>query len=214
MEEVVSLHTGLLRLGLAVEHSVRFWTRARTDSPLSELREAAWREKWFDDLSKSRVHYLVGQLGKRFPFPARELLDFSPRAEHRSNALVCHWHLLLSDPLYRAFASEFLFGRWAVTDASVDLATTREWLKSRPLTADWQPTTLGRMASGLLSAATEAGLCEGRGSTGKTLRLPTVDRDDIKYLHRMLSLAGAVHQFKTYLMSVGQTVDSWEEVTT
>ena len=158
MIEVSVPHTGLLRLGLATAYSVIFWSRATEDIPAAEIARTAEEQGWFGDISSSRVRYVVRQLQKRFPYPARKLLGFQPRAGSGQDALVCHWHLQLNDPLYRHYTSHYLLGCWSGPTTSVTLDGTEQWVRGRPSAREWKANTQRRMASGLMSAATEAGL--------------------------------------------------------
>lgn len=203
MQEVSIPHTGLLRLGLATAHSLAFWTRATVDAPLGELCRMAEEQSWFGDSTPSRVKYLVAHLQKRFPYPARKLLEFRSRPEPRKNALVCHWHLQLADPVYRDYTGHFLLLCWA-RGGSLSLDETAAWLARRAPARHWRENTRRRMASGLMSAATEAGLLSRTSRMERELKLPPVDEDDLAYLGELLKLAGAqTKSSNPYLISVG-----------
>jgi hypothetical protein len=204
MQEIIAPHTGLLRLGLAVPQSVIYWRRADRPLEVGELREKAILEAWFENLSESRVKYLVNQLEKRFPFEVRALLGFQERPDENQNRLICHWSLQLTDPLYRSYTCEHLLERWSNPDSSVSLASSIRWVKKEPITADWSQATVRRLAAGLLSAATEAGLCSGAGKGERNLKLPVVTPEDIHYLESLLRLAGAQEHLHTYLTAVGR----------
>ena len=210
MEELNTPHTALLRLGLAAPQSILFWQRALDDLPLQQLCRQASEEQWFPELSKARSNYLVGQMEKRFPFPSRELLGFRARPEPQQNLLVCHWHLQLSDPLYRSFCSNFLIGCWSNPTTSVSLEASTRWVEKQEIAHKWQASTIRRMASGLLSAASEAGLCSAKGRGERELRLPLVKPEDIDYLKALLDLAKARHHMPSYLMSVGKSDEQGE----
>jgi bacteriophage exclusion system BrxA-like protein len=205
MTEVTTPHTGLLRLGLAVSHSVKFWSRATTDQPVDQICSAADREQWFGVLTESRLKYLVGQLQKRFPYPARKLLSFRPRPEPHQNTLICHWHLQLTDPLYREYTSSFLLSCWSGPTTSVSIDSSASWVKRQPLAREWATSTQRRMASGLLSAATEAGLVARTGRNERELKLPTVDSENLMYLRKLLREADATDNEETYLMSLDKS---------
>jgi len=205
--EVQTPHTGLLRLGLALPQSVIFWQRATQDSTLKALQEQAVTEHWFDGLSDARTRYIVGQLSKRFPYEARRELGFGKGLEPRQAQLICHWHLQLTDPVYRRFTSEYLLSRWTSPHASVELEGVIKWVSGLPLAKDWKTVTVRRMGSGLLSAATEAGLCQGSGKKEKVLRVPPVEPEDKRYLLSLLSGAGASTSLSMYLSSVGQSTE-------
>lgn len=207
MIEVTEPHTGLLRLGLALPQSLIFWERARHDATPSELVQTALEEGWYPELSRARVDYLVKQLARRFPFSARRMLEFQRRAENSGNQLVCHWHLQLTDPLYRHFTRDFLLSQWSTGNASVDLEECENWVREQEVARDWKPVTVRRMGSGLLNAATEAGLCSGSGRGEHLLKIPTVNTEDIEYLRLLLAEAGASEQLHGYLLSVGVSAE-------
>lgn len=204
MIEVSTHHTGLLRLGLAPSHSVTFWTRAKEDLSVDELCRLAAKQDWFGNLTSSRLRYLVAQLQKRFPYPARELLGFQPRPEQAQDTLVCHWHLQLTDPLYRDYTSRYLIGCWSGPTTSVSIDSSAQWVKRQPSTRKWASNTQRRMASGLLSAATEAGLVARTGRNERELKLPPVSAEDLGYLDGLLRTAGVKNR-EAYLVSVGKS---------
>lgn len=205
MVEITTPHTGLLRMGVMPTASVTFWSRATEDQSTAELSQRAQDENWFEAASPARVSYIVGQLQKRFPYPARQLLEFRPRSDAQ-NLLICHWHLQLSDPLYRSYTSQFLLERWSSPTTSVDLRSTITWVQRCELTQHWQEATVKKLASALLSAAAEVGLCTGAGPAERDLKIPTVSTDDIEYLKALLDLAGASEKLDGYLISVGQSL--------
>jgi len=203
MREIKAPHTGLLRLGLALEQSVVFWQKAGEDKPVADLQDQAWDEGWFSEVSRTRARYLVTQLEKRFPFEVRNLLHFKAKPGEQQNRLVCHWSLQLTDPVYRDYTCHYLLNRWASPETIATLDGSQEWVRSLPLAAEWSTNTVRRMASGLLSAATEAGLCSPSGKSERTLRLPPVTEEDRDYLGKLLKLAGAEEHLSTYLTAVG-----------
>ena len=210
MEELNTPHTALLRLGLAAPQSILFWQKAVEDLPLPQLCQKAFEEQWFPELSKSRLTYLVGQMQKRFPFVSRELLGFRARSEPQQNLLICHWHLQLTDPLYRSFSSNFLMDCWSNPTTSVSLEASTRWVEKQEIAREWQASTVRRMASGLLSAASDAGLCSSKGRGERELKLPLVKADDIDYLKALLNLAKAGNHLPHYLMSVGKSDEQGE----
>ena len=207
MLEVTTPHTGLLRLGLALSQSVVFWERAREDKPVKALQEQAVAEEWFGSLSATRTRYVVGQLSKRFPFEAREALSFGDGLEPHQAQLRCHWHLQLADPVYRRFTSQYLLGRWTSPHAMVELEGVIKWVGGLPLAQDWKTVTVRRMGSGLLSAATEAGLCQGGGKKERILKVPRSEPEDIIYLRTVLSRAQAMDSLPLYMNSIGQSME-------
>ena len=202
MKEVTAPHTGLLRLGLAVPQSLIFWERATSDLKTSDLAREAFEAHWFGDSTQARTRYLIGQLQRRFPFVVRQAL----RSElaNLQKELICHWHLQLTDPLYRAYTGEFILSCWSGTTTSIDLESSVDWVREQPIAQNWQPATIRRLASGLLSAATDAGLCKGNSRTEKELRIPTVTEADMKYLALLLDQAECRDRLP-YSLSVGRS---------
>lgn len=199
-KEETSPHTGLLRLGLVVEQSQIFWCRAGQERDARVLAEQASRQEWFQDTSDSRSRYLVQQLSRRFPPECRAELARSPDLQA---SLVCHWHLQLTDPLYRLYTGEYLMERWSSPTQSVSLEGSNEWARKQAYTFGWRPNTVRRLASGLLSSATEAGLCRRSGRRERELRLPRVESRDREYLTSLLEKAGALGSRSMYLLPVG-----------
>lgn len=203
MRELQTPHTGLLRLGLAVSQSLLFWERAHEDWSTEELKNRAFKESWFGELSQSRAHYLVTTLERRFPFPARQQLGFKRRDTLQQNQLVCHWHLQLTDPLYRSFTTSFLFEQWALGEGSVNLEQCVAWVSRQTLAHSWKEITRRRLASALLGAAKDAGLCSGAHRGERMLRIPSVIQTDLSYLKGLLLSADAEAKLPDYLLSVG-----------
>lgn len=180
MRHATSEHTGLLRMGLEVELSRTFWSRAQDGEEAKERRARAAQEAWFPALSEARLRYVMAELEKRFPPRALASLRRWQPDEGRA-PLVCHWHLQWSDPLYRDFSSGFLVGAWARPEARVSVADVDQWLGQRGSHSGWSLSTRRRLASGLLSAACEAGFVRGAGRA-KELRTVPVDSASLTYL--------------------------------
>lgn len=173
-------HTGLLRMGLEVDLSRTFWSRADVKEEARERRARAAREGWFPELSDARLRYVIAELDKRFPHRALVALRQWRPDEVRA-PLICHWHLQWSDPLYRDFSSGFLVSAWARPEARVSVADVDQWLTQRGSHDGWSLSTRRRLASGLLSAACEAGFVKGSGRA-KELRTVAVDSASLTYL--------------------------------
>ncbi len=184
MKHVTSEHTGLLRMGLEVEASRLFWTQANNLETSRARRARAQAEGWYPDFSEARLRYVLAELERRFPPAARTALR-AWRPEQQS-ALVCHWHLQWSDPLYRDFTSSYLVTAWAMPHHGVGVSDVEGWLFQRRTHLDWSPSTRRRLASGLLGAATEAGFLSGNGRR-RELRTVSVDRTSLAYLRAFLA---------------------------
>ena len=127
---------------------------------------------------------MLSELERRFPPATRSALKaWQPEQQ---SALVCHWHLQWSDPLYRDFTSSYLVTAWALPQQNVGVSDVEGWLFQRGTHHDWSPSTRRRLASGLLAAATEAGFLSGNGRR-RELRTVSVDRTSLAYLRAFLA---------------------------
>lgn len=203
--EVTELHTRLLRLGLAAEESRAYWREADPQQPQAERVERAFSERWFGSRSMTRVRYLVQNLDFRFlGWPqALEALKLWGPEDPATRALICHWHVQWSDPLYREFTGAWLPMRRAHPEPTADVDGIVRWLSAK-FDGRWAPATTRRMATGLLSAATEAGLCAPGAGPRAVLR-PAVPDEALAYLLHLLrraSFQGTLLE-NPYLLSVG-----------
>ena len=184
MRHMTEEHTGLLRMGLEVEASRIFWKLATEGETSRERRARASAEDWYPDFSEARLRYVLSELERRFPPATRSALRaWSPEEQ---SALVCHWHLQWSDPLYRDFTSSYLVTAWAMPDQGIGVSDVEGWLLQRGTHHGWSPSTRRRLASGLLGAATEAGFLAGHGRR-RELRTVGVDRTSLAYLRAFLA---------------------------
>lgn len=211
--EATEFHTRLLRLGLVVEESRAYWAEADPDMSQAERIEQAFSQRWFGSRSMTRVRYLVQNLDHRFlawPVALRALRRWRPE-DPATRSLVCHWHLQLTDPLYRQFTGAHLPLRRAHPQPTVDPDGLVRWLNQRG-GPEWAPATTRRMATGLLSTATEAGLC-GPGTKGpRPVLRPQVPDEALAYLLYLLrgiSVAGTLLE-NPYLGSVGLDPEALE----
>lgn len=197
IQEEQTPHTGLLRLGLAVPASRIYWERAGSGLEIPNRQES-----WYPKLSAQRERYLLRQMQRRFPHPwPAEILS---RPTLTAN-LVCHWHLQLTDPLYRHYTGDYLLKCWSSGTPAVSLEGTAAWVEKSPVAADWKPNTVRRLASGLMSSASAAGLCDRRGRSERELRLPVVSAADLHYLNDLLDRAQSLGDRSYYRVSVGLT---------
>ncbi len=201
--ETVEVHTRLLKCTLEVESSREYWTRIGLGE--KPTAKQAFDQCWFGARSFERVAEILTHLRARYD-PYAEALKvladwkaMSPDTRH----LICHWHLQLSDPLYRAFTGSFLVNRRDGGRASVtrDLATA--WVETHQ-PGRWSLTTRIQFASKLLSAAAAAGLVDGKRDP-RPLRWPRVGDAALAYviyLLRPVTYAGTL-LVNPYLASVG-----------
>lgn len=124
-----------------------------------------------------------------------------------SRQAVCHWHLQLSDPIYRRFTSECLVQRRVAREPKVDRNAVLRWVKSE-YPNRWSEATCVQFASKLLSAALEAGLVSRRDP--RTLSFPPIPNQTLAYLLYLLrevKFEGSLTS-NPYLVSVGIDADT------
>ncbi len=204
--EVTESHTRLLRMGLVAEESRAYWAHVDPEVPQSQRVDTAFSERWFGSRSMTRVRYFILNLDYRFlawPQALQALRRWQPR-DPATRSLICHWHVQLSDPLYREFTGTHLAMRRAHPQPTADVDGVVRWLNQR-LGDRWAPATTRRMASGLLGTATEAGLCRPSSTGTRAVLRPAVPDQALGYLLyllRGLSVEGTLLD-NPYLLSVG-----------
>jgi hypothetical protein len=163
MAETVAIHTRILRLALAMEDSRVYWREVDPSLPPAQRGKLAFEQRWFGGKSMERVRYLVASFVPRYDaFPAAfEVLRRWSSMDLATRQVICHWHLQLSDPIYRRFTGECLVSRRRLPQAKVDRDAGLRWIKSE-FPDKWAEATYVQFASKLLSAAVEAGLVSRR----------------------------------------------------
>ncbi|GMV44306.1 MAG: hypothetical protein AMXMBFR64_60220 [Myxococcales bacterium] len=199
--EQTAVHTRLLKCALEVEPSRAFWAHA-DGAPVTPAR--AFEGYWFGARSLPRTEDLLAIMRARYeayPAALAVLHRWSPMGPD-TRRLVCHWHLQLADPLYRAFTGAFLPARRSARPSVTrDLVVT--WVGSQ-VPARWTLATRIKFASKLLSAAHAAGLVATTRDP-RPLALPRVPDDALAYLLHLLretSFEGTLLD-NPYLRSVG-----------
>ena len=111
--EATLMHTRLSRCALEVEDSRAFWARA--DEATDVSAQQAFDEYWFGARSLARVEVLLANMRARFSaFPsALAVLHGWQHMSPETRRVICHWHLQLTDPLYRRFTGAYLVERRA-----------------------------------------------------------------------------------------------------
>lgn len=203
--EASAAHTRLLRLALGVEDSRSYWEHVDPTVPAQDRALVAFEQRWFGSKSLDRVRFLLANFVERYDaFP--EALVALRRWGHMSaptRQLVCHFHLQLSDPLYRQFTGSFLVARRSLLDAKIDRDVVLRWVKGE-YPGRWSDATAVQFASKLLSAASEAGLLSAKRDP-RNLLLPKVTDEALTYLLYLLRgvrFAGTLTE-NPYLASVG-----------
>ncbi len=205
--EVTEVHTRLLRLALAVDESRAYWEHVDPDSPPAARALAAFEQRWLGGKSLERVRTLLSYLAFRYDaYPgALAVLRRWRAMDAPTRQVICHWHLQLSDPLYRRFTGAFLVSRRGGPRPTVDRDLVVKWVQEQEQDR-WSAATCIQFASKLLSAASEAGLLSPHRDP-RTLPLPRVSDLALAYLLHLLRgvrFEGALLD-NVYLASVGLT---------
>jgi len=189
--EATEIHARLQKLALGIEESRQYWEHAATTLSVvpaanKDRALAAFEHRWFGSKSLERVRFLLLNLDERYAaFPeALPVLRRWRTMDASERQVVCHWHLQLSDPLYRRFAGRFLVERRTAYEAKVDLRIVLRWLKGE-FPDRWSESTSIQFASKLLSAASEAGLISPKRDP-RTLLMPKVSDTALAYLLHLL----------------------------
>jgi hypothetical protein len=172
-------------LALAVEDTSSYWERLDSRVPIPKRAKAAFEQQWFGVMGLDRVRYLITSFVVRYDaFPnALTVLSRWPSMDISTRQVICHWHLQLSDPIYRRFTGELLPKRRALREPTVDREVTLQWLKAE-FPDKWSEPTCFQLAGKLFSAAREAGLVSRRDP--RTLSFPRVSDHALAYLLYLL----------------------------
>jgi hypothetical protein len=202
--EATEIHTRLLKCALEVEDCRAYWAHAAA-SLAPGAASAAFEQYWFGARSLARVEVLLSNMRARFgAFPAAlEVLSRWPEMTPEIRRVVCHWHLQLADPLYRAFTGDFLATRRAEGRPEVTRQVVITWVGHAAMSRWTLPTRI-QCASKLLSAAHSAGLiAKTRDPRPLSLpRVPDVALEYLFYLLRHTAFSGSLLQ-NPYARSVG-----------
>lgn len=205
--EVTEVHTRILRLALGVEESRAYWEHVDPSVPPSERPMRAFEERWFGAKSLERTGTLVPGFVSRYDrYPeALSVLRRWRSMDAATRTLICHWHLQLTDPIYRRYTGAYLVQRRGLRDAKVDRDLTLRWVQDE-YPDRWSASTCVQFASKLLSAASEAGLITARRDP-RALTIPKVTDPALAYLLyllRSVTFEGTLLD-NPYLASVGLT---------
>ena len=201
--EETALHSRLLRTTLATDESRAFWLHADLSAPLEA--QTAFDQFWFGEKTLRRVRVLLSVMQARFgQFPeALRVLRCWGNMEPGTRAVICHWHVQLSDPLYRDFTGDYLVSRREGGNPDVGRRAVVSWIRERGRER-WSISTCTELASRLLTTAHGAGLLAGR-TDPRQIALARVPDEALMYmLHllRGLRFAGTLTS-NPYLRSVG-----------
>ena len=181
--EQEQVHTRLLKCALEEDEARAYWA-----SHSSGMTAAQAFEGYTFGAAKSmpRVEVLLTNMRARFDaFPfALAVLKRWPAMSPRTRRLICHWHLQLSDPLYRRFTDEYLVMRHAAAQPNVHRELIIDWVE-RQGPGRWTISTRAQFASKLLSAAHDVGLVTTTRDP-RPVAYPSVTDDALSYLLYML----------------------------
>lgn len=193
----------LTKCGIEIDECRAWWAHAGRTT--TATIQQVFDEYWFGAKSLARIEVLVRSLRLRFDaYPAAlQILHRWPHMKAETRRLVCHWHLQLADPLYRAFAGQFLPDRRTMPAATVTRAMVVDWVGRQ--TGDvWRLPTRTQFATNALSAACAAGLVAGKRDP-RSLVTPAVPNEALGYLLHLLrevQIQGSLLE-NPYLASVG-----------
>ncbi len=202
--ETPEYHARIMSCSLEVEHCRSYWQHVANSSAQINP-EIPFGEYWFGARSLPRVQVLLTNLRARFDqFPeALQTLHQWNSMDALTRQLICHWHLQLSDRLYREFTGQYLPDRASRgrTDVTRDLVV--RWIEQ--VAPDrWTTSTKIQYARKLLFSAVEAGLLKGSRDP-RSLQVPRPPDHAlayILYLLRSVDFQGTI-ACNPYLNSVG-----------
>lgn len=203
--EVRQFHTRILRMSLVVEESRAYWEHLKVDIPKERRAVVAFEERWFGSKSMARVRSLLSEFNHRFDsYPeALEVLRHWCPHDPITRQNICHWHMQLTNPMYRTFSGHFLEQRRLQANPSIDRDIVARWV-AQQIEGEMSISTILRMAAGLMASAADAGLCTDNPGT-RSLQYPKVTDEALAYwlyFLRHLSFEGSILE-NSYLASVG-----------
>jgi hypothetical protein len=214
--EQTKVHTHILRFGLGADEARAYWEQvgdrhpdqqAHPDQQDKRTALDAFSGQWFGQVSEGTAKIVMRNMRARFDaFPAtlRLLAKWRPR-DVQTRTMICHWHVQLTDPLYRTFTSEFLVKRRQKFAAEIERDHVERWVEEQQ-PERWGDSTRRMFASKLLSVAYAAGLVESNRDP-RRLVYPRVTDDALMYalhLWREVETSGTLLD-NPYLRSVGLT---------
>lgn len=204
--ETVEVHTRLLKCALCLEETRAYWSHVDVENPRASS-QAAFNESWFGRKSERWVQVLLSNMRARFDAYPQSLWLLSRwrHMEPETRTLICHFHLQLTDPMYRAFSGDYLPERREGLRADVSHTSVIRWVAEQG-PGRWTVATRTQLASRLLSCALNAGLVKGKRDP-RSLVYPRVPDDVLGYILyslRAISFEGTLVD-NPYLRSLGLT---------
>ncbi|XHM63350.1 hypothetical protein ACE6JH_23545 [Streptomyces nigra] len=182
--EVTETHTRLSKCALEVDDSRAFWARADETTDVNAQR--AFDEYWFGARSLARVEVLLTNMRARFSaFPsALAVLHSWQHMSPETRRAICHWHLQLTDPLYRRFTGSYLVTRRSGPRPEVTRDLVVAWVGQQG-PGRWMMSMRIQFASKLLSAAYSAALVTSNRDP-RPIGMPRVPDEALEYLMYLL----------------------------
>jgi hypothetical protein len=203
--EEAEVHTRILRLALGIEEARAYWANVDPAVPPGARALQAFEQRWFGPKTLHRVRTLLPYLASRYDeYPeALGVLRRWRNMEPATRQVICHWHVQLSDPIYRRFTGQFLIERRELKDPKVDRPAVARWLR-QTWPDRWSEATVLQFASKLMSAASEAGLVSPKRDPRELLfpKVPDVALAYLLYLLKGVWFEGTFTE-NPYLESIG-----------
>lgn len=204
LAEATEPHSRLLRCSLCAEESRAYWAHVDPGDPRTSAT-AAFAGSWFGAKSEAWTTELLSNMRVRFDaFPSglRVLSGWRTMPPETRHAL-CHFHVQLTDPLYRAFTGEFLPARRDALRPEVHRQTVIQWTAEHG-PRRWSMKTQLQFATRLSSCAGSAGLLHGNRDPRQVAvpRVPDSALEYILYTLRALRFDGSLIK-NPYLASLG-----------
>ena len=202
--EATEAHSRLLRCSLCIEESRGYWMHVDPEHPRDSAINA-FGESWFGTKSEAWTTELLSNMRVRFDaFPdALRVLSSWRSMAPETRRLVCHFHVQLTDPLYREFTGEFLVERRDAQRSDVNRQTVIQWVTEHG-PERWALKTQIQFASRLMSCALAAGLLGGKRDPRPAIapRVPDDALAYLLYLLRTVQFRGSLVK-NPYLASIG-----------
>ncbi len=178
------IHTRVLKFTLEAANSRIFWAESDSQRPMKA--EEAFEAGHFGHRSLDRLRELLTNLRARYEaFPAAlQVLHRWQCMGGDTQKLICHWHLQLSDPLYRQFSGTFLPDLLLQGQPTISKQQLVTWLGDVG-GGRWSGSTRLQLASKLLSTAHSAGLIQGKRDP-RPIVFPLVPDEALAYLLHLL----------------------------
>lgn len=205
--EATKIHTRMINDTLLEERSQSFWKNIDLDNK-QNLVEVAYNNYWFGSANKATIKRTLNNFHVRysaFPHCLAALKKWED-IDIKERALVCHWHMQLSDVLYRRFTSEFIPSRFIYKPAAFHKDQVQQWVYGF-MGEKWAGSTQAQMASKMMSTIRSVGYVSKDSKTIIELRYPTVNQRALQYLLyalREITFQGSILE-NPYLKSVGLT---------